>query len=270
MSLGSARFLIALLPGAGYAGTWAINNDYFQNDPSLRAASDFEIILKGDARNTITGGGLSAVTNPFMNPAVGLSLDMNGDTVVRYSGSNSVPAGANNNTAMYHFGVFGSGAPPVIVNAGWSFPMGTQDFPARSFFDIFVEIDLPTTTPKVKAQNNSQGTDNIPDAGFQYFPSLVPLEQLNMNSLPPGSFNPLLSLDGVYAPMQSQTTTLPDPAGMGYLVVYGSIMGNDQQWMEVTLADVTTPEPLTGPSVAAGLAGIVAWRLRRRRSPVEL
>jgi hypothetical protein len=265
MFLRSTGLLSVLLPVLGHAGTWGLNNDYFQNDPFSRAATDFEIILKGDVRSTIIGGGLSAITNPFSTPAVGTSLDGSGNTVVRYSGSNTIPAGAANGTAMYHFGVFGSGPPPVIVNAGWSFPAAPQDFPARSFFDIFVEIDLPAPAPKVKVQNNSQGTDNIPDAGFRYFPSFIPLEQLNMSNMPPGSFNSVPSLDGAYAPMQSQTTTLGDPGGMGYLVLYGSITGNDQQWMEVTLSDVTTPEPVTGFLALAGLAVIyVRGRVLRR------
>jgi hypothetical protein len=88
-----------------------------------------------------------------------------------------------------------------------------------------------------------------------------------MSNMPPGSFNALPSLDGAYAPMQSQTTTLSDPGGMGYLVLYGSIMGNDQQWLEVTLSDVTTPEPVTGFLALAGLAVIyVRGRVLRRPS----
>src|SRR5262249_38410845 len=75
--------------------TWAINEDYKQLD--ARGASDFEILLQGNVAGQITGGGMSAVTNPFANPTRVTTMDAFGNTIVRFAGSNTVPQDANAN-----------------------------------------------------------------------------------------------------------------------------------------------------------------------------
>jgi hypothetical protein len=114
--------IIAIAMSVGFvqealATAWLINEDYKQLD--ARNASDFDWLVRGDIQNQITGGGKSNVTNPFASPDLTAALDAQGNTVIRFSGSNTVPKDTNTDR---HFGIYGDGKKPTILTKAWSYP----------------------------------------------------------------------------------------------------------------------------------------------------
>jgi hypothetical protein len=98
---------LAFTPSAVFG--WMINEDYQQRDN--RNATDFHIILAGDVRDRITGGGTTSVTNPFADPKLTKSMTTIGNTEVKFEGSNSIPKSTD---VDRHFGIFGTGAKPKV------------------------------------------------------------------------------------------------------------------------------------------------------------
>ena len=78
--------VLAALPERVQA--WALNADYRQLD--ARGANDFEFLFQGDITGQTLTGGLSSLTNAFADPARGVAVNADGNTVVHYSGSNSI------------------------------------------------------------------------------------------------------------------------------------------------------------------------------------
>ena len=106
-----------------------------------------------------------------------------------------------------------------------------NDFPAQSFFDVFVDIQVgngpvvgqweevqvpPSGPPIVEITDNTGSSETLSNVGFFLSPTLIPLEDLNNFDIPPGSngypgTNPLPQYDGTrIGPGHSESISLPD------------------------------------------------------------
>jgi hypothetical protein len=108
-----------------------------------------------------------------------------------------------------------------------------DEFPAHSFFDVFVEIQVgggpfigqwqeqqipPSGNPMVEITNGTGMTETLSGAGFFISPTMIPLDDLNLNDIPPGSNGypsliPLPEYNGsMIQPGHSEAIGLPDEA----------------------------------------------------------
>jgi hypothetical protein len=250
-------------------GIWGINEDYTQTDP--RNATNFEFILAGDVRSQITSGGQSSVTNAFANPTISTSL-VGGNTMVTFSSSSGATIGPDP-TAERHFGIFGDGSKPQVVSKGWSFP-SSNTFRITSFFDVFTDLMFDNIT--IQIENPTPNPINVQGAGYQPEQNLVPLDDLNRNQMPPGSFILLPSLDGTYAADSSQSVVIPNTLHVNFVVINGAASfvtvpegdtetGTSGEWFEVG----NTPEPASAVLVGTALLALLSWRRLRFRWAVN-
>jgi hypothetical protein len=228
---------------------WAINEDYKQLDS--RGASDFSILLQGNVGGRITGGGMSSVTNPFSSPALATSMDAFGNTIVRFSGSNSIPQDANANR---HFGIFGSGPKPRALVKAWSFATAPAMVPVPKSNFAFLYNGVNNAL-QITIENTSPDTVTFQDVGYILSSTEVPIDDLNRNVLPPSSFLPLDSLDHQYLPGVSDSISLFGVSPTEFALAYGTVFfsgasaGNAYnstggEWSEV-LVGTQIPEPGT-------------------------
>jgi len=194
-----------------------INEDYKQLD--ARGASDFDILLEGDVAGQITGGGQSHVTNPFADPTRTTSHDAYGNTIVRFAGSDTIPADRNANR---HFGIFGTGKKPRVLVKAWSFTTAPHRVPVpKSNFDFAYQAESQTLT--ITVENTSPHTVTFDQVG--YFLSAVeyPIEELTRESLPPEAFEPIDDLNGEYAPGDARTFEISGVDPSSYALSYATV-----------------------------------------------
>ena len=256
-----------LLATSGHAATWLINEDYKQ--PDARGASDFEILFQGNIAGQITGGGMSSVTNPFADPTRTTSQDAFGNTIVRFSGSNTIPQNA---TTDRHFGIYGDSAKPRVLIKTWSFatapfrvPVPKSNF-AFSYFPATQDL-------RITVENTSPYTVRFAEVGFQLTPNEVPIDQLTRPNLPPSAFQPIPALNGVYQPGQFASFLVQDVPPTYYALTYGTVAFVDApevsnydatggEWAAVLVSANPIPEPGSALLVLAGLLGLalLCWR----------
>jgi hypothetical protein len=120
--------------------------------------------------------------------------------------------GGNSSEVCLAGGTATSGDAAVIVH------YQSTDFPATSFFDVFVEVSIPTTTPlggvKIQLTNDSTQTQTISNAGYFFTPTEIPLDNLNPTNDPPSDFTTIPGLDTTTqgASQVDSATVLPEPA----------------------------------------------------------
>jgi len=243
------------------------NEDYKQLN-SAQNATNFEFVYKGDFHDVMAGGAASS-TNPFANGTSSTSLNGNGNTVVQFSGSDSIPADATKNR---HFGVTAFNfAHPKLIDKYWTYPS------APTLMAVpFVNTDIlwfPNHTATVTVSNTSSDTVTVTEAGFLVSATQVPLEQLNRTFLPPLSFSALASLDGQYLPGQSQQVTLNGINVTDSVITYNTVQysgassGNPYnstggEWREESFS---APEPAALSLLGIGTLCLLgcAWRQKQ-------
>lgn len=271
----------ALLLAAGVLATaaplaaWMINEDYQQRDN--RAASDFHIILAGDVKDRITGGGTTGVTNPFADPKVTITKTAIGNTEIKFEGSNTIPKDL---TANRHFGLFGTGAKPQVRLKSWSYPTAPFIVPVPKSNFAF-NYDPSNGQLAIRVENISDDTVTFADVGFLLFASEQPIASLTREVLPPEAFNPLPSLNREYLVGEAGQMVIPNVPSSAYVVTYGTVffsgssagnaynsegLGTGGEWTQVAVID-EIPEPATAALMLAG--GVIMW-MRRRRLPVPM
>lgn len=252
------------------AADWMINEDYKQAnvDGNGDGANGLEILIDGDARPQITGGGQSGVTNPFSNPTRAATYnDGLKMTILRFSGSNKIPRDTNTDR---HVGVYGSGTKPRVITKAWTYPDGSKIALPKSNFAY--SYDGGTSTVTVAVQNTSPYTVTFSEIGYLLSNLERPIEDLTRSTLPASSFSPLSYLNGEYLPGDSKQVILSGVTATDYIVTYGSVQfsgassGNEYtltggEWAEVRAGANVVPEP---SSFLALLAGIPVIFTRRR------
>lgn len=213
-----AQFSVNEPQPVGLEAEWMINEDYQQRD--ARAASDFDMYLKGDVRDRITGGGGSSVTNPFADPQRVDSLTSIGNTQVLFKGSNLIPQDLSHNR---HFGIYGSGRKPRVLFKAWTYPTSPYMVPIpKANMDVTYNADAQSLTLSV--ENLSEDTVSLSQSGYLLAENPYSLHQLSRAYLPPETFIPLPDLDREYLPGESASLTLHEVAATQYLVTYSTQM----------------------------------------------
>ncbi|MCP4659499.1 MAG: hypothetical protein GY856_29175 [bacterium] len=202
---------------AAPAADWMINEDYKQLD--ARGASDFDILLQGDVAGQITGGGRSSVTNPFANPTRTTSRDVYGNTIVRFAGSDTIPADPNTDR---HVGIYGTGKKPRVLVKAWSFSTAPFREPVpKSNFDFVYQPD--TQTLSITVENTSPYTVTFDQVGYSLSPVEYPIEELTREFLPPDAFEPLPDLNGEYVPGDARTFEISGVEPSSYALSYATV-----------------------------------------------
>lgn len=282
--------VLFLVLGLGTSGAraadWMINEDYKQLDP--RGASDFDILLQGDVAGQITGGGGSGVTNPFANPSASTSKDAFGKTVVRFVGSNTIPADPNTNR---HFGIYGTGPKPRILVKAWSFTTDPKRVrvPKSNFGYLY---NAGSKTLSITIENTSPDTVTFSEVGYLISATEHPISDLTRRKLPPQAFEPLPGLNGEYPPGASLSAEIPGVAASAFALTYATVAfsgpskdnaytATGGEWAQVAVARQTVTVVQPAPPVdqsslptgapawallpaLAGLAFVVLPRVRRR------
>ncbi len=262
---------------AGRAGVtlsradWMINEDYKQGDP--RGAKGFDILVQSQPAGwQITGGGGSSVTNPFANPQRTDSLDAQGNTIVHFTGSDTIP---QNNTTMRHVGIFGSGPKPTILQKAWTFDTVPTRVPVPKS-NVAFGYDPDTSTLRISVQNTSPDTVVFSQVGYLVSSVERPISDLTRGVLPPEAFSPLTVLDNLYNPTDSASVVIPGISPTDFVVTYATVqfggasyINNDYkdvggEWAQVAVGANIVPEPCTALLLGAGWA-IVAGRRRAIR-----
>ena len=138
-------------------------------------------------------------------------------------GQTGTGARSNSNEISDSAGTASPGDQAVVVH------YQTTDFPANSFFDVFVELSIPPG-PLGQLQiglNNSTGTaQNVSDSGYFLSPTLIPLDQLNENNYPDSSFTPIPGLtESLGSPgTDSAAVSLPEPSTIGLIALGGLLL----------------------------------------------
>lgn len=277
---------------AAQAIDWMINEDYKQLDP--RGASDFDILLQGNVGGQITGGGMSSVTNPFANPTRTTSTDAFGNTIVRFAGSNTIPADPN---VDRHVGIYGTGPKPRVLVKAWSFATDPKRVPVPKSNMGFL-YDSGQKTLRISIENTSPDTVTFSEVGYLLEARERPIEKLTRRFLPPDAFKPLPQLNGEYAPGTTASVEISGVPPSSFAISYATVRfsgpssENDYtatggEWAQVAVAsqtlDVikTDPDaaevPPAGPGASRGLLLLLpllpvlplALRSRFRRSSSE-
>jgi hypothetical protein len=182
-------------------------------------------LLGMQARTTLA----TIVFSPLQTNMTALGLD--NSTV---EASESVPAGS---AGYQQTGNSAGGNPNEASDSGGTATPGDQaivehyqatDFPASSFFDVFVEISIPPGplgSFQTQIINPSGTTQQIGDAGFFLSPTEIPLDQLNETNYPDSSFTPIPSLDEFLGNGQTDSANviLPEPAALTLLACFGGL-----------------------------------------------
>lgn len=261
-----------IAPRVGVCADWLINEDYKQLD--ARGASDFEFLFEGTP--LITGGGQSIVTNPFADP-VRTSTPQPGfpsNTIVRFSGSNSVP---RDTTKDRHFGVFGSGPKPVVLAKAWSFATA----PARVAVpksNMAFSYDPSTSRLQMMVQNTSPDTVTFQDVGFMLSSFERPIDDLTRGVLPPSAFSPMAALDHEYISGASDSVFIDGVDSSFFALSFATVFFSGSsannaydatggEWAEVRVAAQTIPEPTTTALLLTGLCALAGFARRSGRRP---
>jgi hypothetical protein len=105
----------------------------------------------------------------------------------------------------------------------------TTDFPATSFFDVFVELSIPPGplgSAQIGLTNPTANGQTVSNPGFLLSPTEIPLDNLNESDFPNSMFTPLPSLSETIPSAGSESTSvaLPEPAALGFLAVGTAFM----------------------------------------------
>ena len=228
--------------------SWMINEDYTQEDRDGREATNFEIVLEGQVRDQVTGGGQSDVTNPFANPQIEIVEQVQlANTTVHFSGSDGIPAGPDEE---HHFGIYGDGRKPRVLAKAWSFPTDPKIVAvAKSNFD-FVYNRMKKELVLV-VENTSVDTVSFKDVGFLIYEDERPIEDLTREVLPPSAFKPLPNLNHEYKPGDVDKAEIQNVEAGSYIVSFGSVLfsgpsaknphkGTGGEWAQVKISAVRT------------------------------
>jgi hypothetical protein len=142
--------------------------------------------------------------------------------------SENVPAGSYEST-----GTGAGGNSSEISDAGGTATPGDQaivehyqttDFPATSFFDVFVELSIPPGplgSFQTQIINPTGEAQTISGAGFFLSPTEIPLDQLNETNYPDSMFTPIPSLNESLGAggTDSADVVLPEPAALSILII---------------------------------------------------
>lgn len=221
-------------------------------------------------KNYFGGSGTSSVT---------ATLDTNGNTVVTFTGTNPVLS-----TYNFSYGSSGNGLPHVgldgtagnlslsIISQAWSNTSSSQATPAltvanpnppggsTSFVTFFATVtsgsqstgqwfEVPYTTgtsPQLTLTNYTSSNETLSNVGYMLSPTLIPLDNLNFNTLPPPGMS------------GSPFTSLP-----GY---DGSMLtgGDGKGGAGGTITTDALPEPASIVSFASGLVVVAGYLARQR------
>jgi len=110
----------------------------------------------------------------------------------------------------------------------------TTDSPALSFFDVFVEVSVPTSPPNatyignIQITNDTDQPQSISSWSFYISPTEIPLAQLDFNDLPASSFTGVPPIIDNPPPVpggqtESETITTPEPSTIAMLMA-GSLL----------------------------------------------
>lgn len=237
--------ILGLCAMTASAADWMINEDYKQTDP--RGATDFDILLQGNVGGQITGGGQSPVTNPFANPTRTSSTDPFGNTVVRFAGSNTIPADPN---ADRHVGIYGTGPKPRVLVKAWSFATDPKRVPVPKSNFSFV-YDPANRSLTITVENTSPDTVTFSEVGFLIENRERPIDQLTRRFLPPDAFEPAEKLNGEYVPGTSASFEIPGVAPTSFAITYATVRFSGSsaanaykltggEWAQVAVAKQTT------------------------------
>jgi hypothetical protein len=99
----------------------------------------------------------------------------------------------------------------------------TTDFPATSFFDVFVELSVPPGpigSFQTQIINPTGDAQTISGAGFLLSDTMIPLDQLNETNYPDSMFTPIPGLNESLGAglTDSATVIFPEPTTLGLLL----------------------------------------------------
>lgn len=278
--------LIFLLCGStAYAADWMINEDYQQRDN--RAASDFEIVLKGKVKSQITGGGQSSITNPFDNPTRTIVETAIGNTKITFKGSNSIP---KNTTADRHFGIWGTGQKPKVLFKAWSYATSPFIIPVpKSNFSYLYDPNTGQLT--ITVENLTEETVTFSDVGYLLSPVERPIADLTRAVLPAESFIPLPSLNQEYLPGEARSIMLDEVPPTDFVIGYATVtftggsadnpynedgVGTGGEWSQVSVGTQTAEDIPTlneWGMIILGfllLIALISFVIRRNQRPVMM
>jgi hypothetical protein len=272
-----AVFVVALSADVAHAEEF----NQFVPVPS-GGANTYTIVLQGNVVANINTA--TTQTDPKLNPFYYLNQQMgngtttvtatfNGtNTVVTFTGSNSIPFGYNfySNTGQSgqpHFGLNGSGGSFTVLSSSWTNTGTTTNLPALSvsaptlgsgtvkYVTFFADVtsngqtvgnwfEVPytgSTIPTFQFTNYTSNTETLSNVGFQLSNTLIPLDNLNFGTDPPPGY------------MGSMFT--PDPQ-------------DDQSLTMGASEDIARPEP-SSLRLASALPLWLGWSLAARRKQVK-
>ena len=73
--------------------------------------------------------------------------------------------------------------------------------------------------PQFVPQNYTGSPETLSNVGFLLSPTLIPLDQLNSNDLPPSSFTPVPSYNPNIGASSDEIINLPEPSGVVLLAL---------------------------------------------------